>query len=65
MNYKFAVKHNDELLSHKSTCFLCGHRVVTPTQRSLIDTLNEFSVPPKKIMSMLSKESDGDYNIGY
>ncbi|XP_059457607.1 protein FAR1-RELATED SEQUENCE 5-like [Corylus avellana] len=62
---KFEVEHNHELLSPKSTRFLRGHRVVTPAQKSLIDTLNESGVPPKKIMSVLSKESGGDYNIGY
>ena len=61
---KFVAKHNYELLSPKSTCFLRRHRVVTPTQRSLIDTLNEFGVPPRKIISVLSKESGGDHNIG-
>ncbi|XP_059440184.1 protein FAR1-RELATED SEQUENCE 5-like [Corylus avellana] len=61
---KFVVQHNHELLSPKSTRFLRGHREVTSAQRSLIDTLNDSGVPPRKIMSVLSKECGGDYNIG-
>ena len=29
-----------------------------------IDTLNQTGIPLSKIMSVLSKESDGDYNVG-
>jgi hypothetical protein len=61
---KFVIEHNHELLTPKSTRFLRGHRVVTRAQKNLIDTLNESGVPPKKIMSVLSKESGGDYNVG-
>jgi len=61
---KFIIEHNHELLTPKSTRFLRGHRVVTRAQKNLIDTLNESGVPPRKIMSVLSKESGGDYNIG-
>ena len=43
---------------------LRGHRVITNAQRNLIDTLNETGIPPSKIMSVLSKESGGDYNVG-
>jgi hypothetical protein len=60
---KFISEHNHELLSPRSTSLLRGHRVVTHAQKNLINTLNESGVPPRKIMSMLSKESDGDYNV--
>ena len=43
---------------------LCGHRVMANAQRNLIDTLNESSIAPSKIMYVLSKESSGDYNVG-
>jgi hypothetical protein len=33
-------------------------------KKNLIDTLNESGIPPRKIMSVLSKESGGDYNVG-
>ena len=55
--------HNHELLTPKSTSMLRGHRVITNAQRNLIDTLNEIGIPPSKIMSVLSKESGGDYNV--
>ena len=61
---KFVEDHNHELLTPKSTSMLRGHKVITNVQRNLIDTLNETGIPPSKIMSMLSKESDGDYNVG-
>jgi hypothetical protein len=61
---KFVIEHNHVLLSPRSTSLLRGHRVVTHAQKCLIDTLNEAGVPPKKIMSVLSKESDGDHNVG-
>jgi len=61
---KFISEHNHELLSPRSTSLLRGHRVVTRAQKNLIDTLNESGVPPRKIMSVLSKESGGDYNVG-
>jgi len=61
---KFVIEHNYELLTPKSTRFLHGHRVVTRAQKNLIDTLNESGVPPKKITSVLSNESGGDYNVG-
>jgi hypothetical protein len=47
---KLVVKYNHELLCPKSI--------------GLIDTLNESGVPLWKIMSVLSKQSGGDYNIG-
>ena len=61
---KFVEDHNHELLTPKSTSMLRGHRMITNAQRNLIDTLNETGIPPSKIMSMLSKESSGDYNVG-
>ncbi|KAG6667225.1 protein FAR1-RELATED SEQUENCE 5-like [Carya illinoinensis] len=61
---KFVLQHNHELLTPRSTSLLCGHRWVTPTQKNLIHTLNESAIPTRKIMSILSKEHDGDYNIG-
>ena len=62
---KFMEDYNHELLTSKSTSLLHGHRVITSAQKNVIDTLNESSIPPKKIMFVLSKESDGDYNVGY
>ncbi|KAG7975489.1 hypothetical protein I3843_06G102100 [Carya illinoinensis] len=41
-----------------------GHRGVTRVQKKLILTLNESGVPTRKIMSVLSKESGSDFNIG-
>ena len=61
---KFVDNHNHELLTPKSTSLLRGHRVILHAQKTLIDTLNEFGVPTRKIVSMLSKESGGDYNVG-
>ncbi|KAG6667232.1 hypothetical protein CIPAW_01G087000 [Carya illinoinensis] len=61
---KFVLQHNHELLTPRSTSLLCGHRWVTPTQKNLIHTLNESAIPTRKIMSILSKEHDGNYNIG-
>lgn len=61
---KFVIDHNHELLSPKSTSLLRGHKVVTPAQKNLIDALNDSGVPPRKIMSVLSKESGGDHNVG-
>ncbi|KAG7963945.1 hypothetical protein I3843_09G143900 [Carya illinoinensis] len=61
---KFVLEHNHELLSPRSTSLLRGHRRVTPAQKNLIDTLNESGIPTRKIMSVLSKESSGDYNVG-
>ncbi|KAL4621485.1 hypothetical protein ACB092_06G231400 [Castanea dentata] len=52
------------LLTPKSTSLLRGHRVITSAQKNLIDTLNESGIAPSKIMSVLSKESGGDYNVG-
>ena len=61
---KFETSQNHELLTPKSTSLLRGHRVISRAQKNLIDTLNESGVPPRKIMSVLSKESGGDYNVG-
>ncbi|XP_059461898.1 protein FAR1-RELATED SEQUENCE 5-like [Corylus avellana] len=61
---KFKTEHNHDLLSPRSTSLLRGHRVVTSAQKSLIDTLNKSGVPPRKIMSVLSEKSGGDYNVG-
>ncbi|KAG6733034.1 hypothetical protein I3842_01G207000 [Carya illinoinensis] len=61
---KFVVGHNHILLTPRSTSFLRGHRGVTKVQKKLIMTLNESGVPTRKIMSMLSKESGGDFNVG-
>lgn len=61
---KFEVNHNHELLSPESTSLLRGHRVISRAQKKLIDKLNESGVPPRKIMSVLSKEPGGDYNVG-
>ena len=61
---KFISKHNHDLLSPRSTSLLRGHRVVTSARKNLIDKLNESGVTPRKIMSVLSKESGGDYHIG-
>uniref|UniRef100_A0A7N2R804 CCHC-type domain-containing protein n=1 Tax=Quercus lobata TaxID=97700 RepID=A0A7N2R804_QUELO len=61
---KFVDNHNHELLTPMSTSLLRGHRVISRAQKNLIDTLNESSVPTRKIMSVLSNESGGDYNVG-
>ncbi|KAG7992258.1 hypothetical protein I3843_02G119000 [Carya illinoinensis] len=61
---KFVMEHNHGLLTPRSTSFLRGHRGVTRVQKKLIMTLNESGVPTRKIMSVLSKESGGDFNIG-
>jgi hypothetical protein len=61
---KLIIKHNHDLLSPRSTSLLCAHRVVTSAQKCLIDKLNESGVTPRKIMSVLSKESGGDHNVG-
>ncbi|XP_040995984.1 protein FAR1-RELATED SEQUENCE 5-like [Juglans microcarpa x Juglans regia] len=61
---KFVVGNNHILLIPRSTSFLREHRGVTKVQKKLIITLNESSVPIRKIMSMLSKDSGGDFNIG-
>ncbi|KAG7990683.1 hypothetical protein I3843_02G036900 [Carya illinoinensis] len=61
---KFVPKHNHELLTPRSTSLLRGHRGVTRAQKKLILTLNEFSVPIRNIMSVLSKESSSDFNVG-
>ncbi|KAG7941886.1 hypothetical protein I3843_16G070500 [Carya illinoinensis] len=61
---KFVLQHNHVLLTPKSTGLLRGHRGVTRVQKKLIMTLNESGVPTRKIMSVLSKEAGGDFNIG-
>ncbi|KAL0005428.1 hypothetical protein SO802_012989 [Lithocarpus litseifolius] len=61
---KFVEGHNHELLTPKSTSSLHGHRMITSAQKNLIDTLNESGIAPSKIMSVLSKEYGGDYNVG-
>jgi hypothetical protein len=61
---KFISKHNYDLFSPRSTSLLRGHRVVTSAQKNLIDKLNESSVAPRKIMSVLSKKFGGNYNVG-
>ena len=61
---KFVVEHNHILLTPRSTSLLRGHRGVTKVQKKLIMTLNESGVPTRKIMSVLSKESGGDFNVG-
>ncbi|XP_035545925.1 protein FAR1-RELATED SEQUENCE 5-like [Juglans regia] len=61
---KFVPEHNHDLLTPRSTSLLCGHRGVTRLHKKLILTLNVSGVPTKKIMSVLSKESGGDFNIG-
>ena len=61
---KFVDNHNHELLTPKSTSLLRGHRVISHAQKNLIDTLNESGVLARKIMSVLSNESGGDYNVG-
>ena len=61
---KFVEGHNHELLTPKSTSLLRGHRVITSAQKNLIDTLNESGIAPSKIVSVLSKEASGDYNVG-
>ncbi|KAG7943650.1 hypothetical protein I3843_15G052100 [Carya illinoinensis] len=61
---KFIREHNHELLTPRSTSLLHGHRGVTRVQKKLILTLNESGVPTRKIMSVLSKESGGDFNVG-
>jgi hypothetical protein len=62
--HKFITEHNHDLLSPRSTSLVHGHRVVTRAQKNLIDTHNESSVPPRKIMSVSSKESGSDHNVG-
>ncbi|KAG6686155.1 hypothetical protein I3842_11G002900 [Carya illinoinensis] len=61
---KFVLQHNHELLTPRSISLLRGHRRVTSAQKNLIDTLNESGIPTRKIMSVLSKESGGEYNVG-
>ena len=61
---KFVPSHNHDLLSPRSTSLLRGHRGVSRAQKKLILNLNESGVPTRKIMSVLSKESGGDFNIG-
>ncbi|KAG7957021.1 hypothetical protein I3843_11G153900 [Carya illinoinensis] len=61
---KFVPEHNHVLLTPRSTSLLHGHRGVTRVQKKLILTLNESSIPTRKIMSVLSKESGGDFNTG-
>ncbi|KAG7973808.1 hypothetical protein I3843_06G015600 [Carya illinoinensis] len=61
---KFVLEHNHVLLTTRSTSSLCGHRGVTRVQKKLILTLNESGIPTRKIMSVLSKESGGDFNTG-
>ena len=61
---KFVKGHNHKLLTPKSTSLLRGHRVITSAQKNLIDTLNELGIALSKIMSVLSKESNADYNVG-
>ena len=56
--------HNHELITPKSTSMLRGHKVITNAQRNLKDTISETGISPSKIMSVLSKESSGDYNVG-
>ncbi|XP_041011363.1 protein FAR1-RELATED SEQUENCE 5-like [Juglans microcarpa x Juglans regia] len=60
---KFVLQHNHEMLTPRSTSLLRGHRRVSAVQKNLIDTLNESGIPTRKIMSVLSKEHGGDYNI--
>ncbi|XP_041001639.1 protein FAR1-RELATED SEQUENCE 5-like [Juglans microcarpa x Juglans regia] len=61
---KFVVGHNHILLTPRSTSFLRGHRGVTKVQKKFIMTLNESGVPTRKIMSVLSKDSGGEFNVG-
>ncbi|KAG6661775.1 hypothetical protein CIPAW_03G198800 [Carya illinoinensis] len=61
---KFVVGHNHILLTPRSASLLRGNRKVTKVQKKLIMTLNESGVPTRKIMSVLSKESGGDFNVG-
>ncbi|KAF5477811.1 hypothetical protein F2P56_004424, partial [Juglans regia] len=61
---KFVVGHNHILLTPRSTSFLRGHRGVSKVQKKLIMTLNESGVPTRKIMSVLSKDSGGDFSVG-
>ena len=57
--------HNHELhLTPKSTSLVRGHRVISRSKKNLIDILNELGVPTRKIMLVLSKESNGYYNVG-
>ena len=61
---KFELEHNHELLTPKSTSLLCGNRAVSCVQKNLIDTLSESGVSARKIMSVLSKESGSQYEVG-
>ncbi|KAG2707007.1 hypothetical protein I3760_05G127900 [Carya illinoinensis] len=61
---KFVVGHNHILLTPRSTSFLRGHKGVTKVQKKLLMTLNEFGVPTRNIMSVLSKDSGGNFNVG-
>ncbi|XP_042983183.1 protein FAR1-RELATED SEQUENCE 5-like [Carya illinoinensis] len=61
---KFVFGHNHILLTPRSTSFLRGHRGVTKVQKKLIMTLNEFGVPTRKIMSVLSQDSGSEFNVG-
>lgn len=60
---RFVLEHNYELLILQSTSLLCGHRGVICVQKKLILTLNEYEVPTRKIMLVLSKELCSDFNI--
>ncbi|KAG6718229.1 hypothetical protein I3842_04G139300 [Carya illinoinensis] len=62
---KFIVGHNHILLTSRSASLLRGNRNVTKVQKKLIMTLNETGVSTRKIMSVLSKKSGGDFNVGY
>ena len=63
---KFVDNHNHELhLTPRSTSLLLGHKVISRAKKNIKDILNELDVPTRKIMSMLSKEFDGDYKVGY
>ncbi|KAF5471376.1 hypothetical protein F2P56_008184 [Juglans regia] len=61
---KFVIGHNHILLTLRSISFLRGHRGVSKVQKKLIMTLNESGVSTRKIMSVLSKDSGGDFNVG-
>ncbi|KAG6678476.1 hypothetical protein I3842_14G082300 [Carya illinoinensis] len=61
---KFVVRHNHVLLKLRSASLHRGNMKVTKVQKKLIMTLNEFGVSTRKIMSVLNKESGGDFNVG-
>lgn len=60
---RFVLEHNLELLTPRSISSLHRHRGVIRSQKKLIFILNQSRVTTMKIMSVLTKNSGGDFNI--